>query len=531
MIKDYDAIVVGGGLAGLTSAAYLCRYGYRTLLCEKTERTGGLVGTFWHQGFAFDAGIRAFENSGILFPMLKSLNIDIEFIKNPVSIGIEKQWTRLNSRSSLQNYESMLAAIFPENASEINRIAEEIKKVMDYMDVLYAIDNPLFLDNMRDGDYFVKTLLPWLLKYQVNIRKASRLDEPVYSYLRRFTNNQALIDMIAQHFFKNTPTFFALSYFGLYLDYCYPKGGTGILAQKVADYIRSSGGEIMTRAEVKSVDVLNNQIKMADGEIYRYKKLIWAADQKALYASVSEMDSKEMSRKRLHAEGGSGGDSILTLFMGVHLAGEYFESRCGAHAFYTPETKGLSSLPGWEDAAAQGEEELYEWIGKYLECTTYEISCPALRDASLAPEGKTGVIVSTLMDYRLVRYISDNGGYEVFKEFCMKKIAEGLDTSFFPGIRENTEFMLCATPLTIERETGNTQGAITGWAFTNAVMPAENRFKKIRNSINTPMKDVFQCGQWTFSPSGLPVSILTGKLAADEVRKTLKGKKYDNDLR
>lgn len=513
----------------MTSAAYLCRYGYRTLLCEKSDRIGGLVGTFNRQGFAFDSGIRAFENSGILFPMLKILGIDIDFTKNPVSIGIENQWTRLDSRSSLRNYGEMLAAVFPENITEINLITEEIKKVMEYMDVLYAIDNPLFLDNMRDGDYFVKTLLPWLLKYEVNIRKASRLNEPVCTYLQRFTDNRALIDMIAQHFFKDTPTFFALSYFGLYLDYCYPKGGTGVLAQKVADYIRSSGGEILTRAEAIDVDVSNNQIKTADGQIFRYKKLIWAADQKALYASIGEIHSSDTKNKRLLAERCSGGDSILTVFMGVNLTGEYFEGRCGAHAFYTPGAKGLSSLSGWEEAAVHGEERLYEWIEKYLERTTYEISCPALRDASLAPEGKTGVIVSTLMDYQLVRYLSDNGNYDVFKEFCMKKITEELDASCFPGIRENIEFMMCSTPLTIERETGNAQGAITGWAFTNTVMPAENRFKKIKNAINTPIKDVFQCGQWTFSPSGLPVSILTGKLAADAVRKTLKGTKTDSE--
>jgi len=98
MNMEYDAIVVGGGIAGLTSAAYLCRYGYRTLLLEKGKKTGGFVNTFWHHGFAFDAGIRAFENSGIIRPMLKSLNIDIEFVKNPVSIGIGSQWTQLNSR-------------------------------------------------------------------------------------------------------------------------------------------------------------------------------------------------------------------------------------------------------------------------------------------------------------------------------------------------------------------------------------------------------------------------------------------------
>mgnify|MGYP003797427591 CR=1 FL=1 len=54
-------------------------------------------------------------------------------------------------------------------------------------------------------------------------------------------------------------------------------------------------------------------------------------------------------------------------------------------------------------------------------------------------------------------------------------------------------------------------------------MPAENRFKRIAGAIRTPIEDIYQCGQWTFSPSGLPVSILTGKLAADAVRRALKG--------
>lgn len=519
MSEPYDAIVVGGGLAGLTSAAYLCRYGYRTLLCEKAPHTGGLVKTFWHQGFAFDAGIRAFENSGILLPMLKSLGIDMEIIRNNVSIGIGDHWTKLDSRDSLQPYTTMLTSLFPEEAQAIARIAEEIRKVMGYMDVLYGIDNPLFLENFKDRDYLMKTLLPWLIRYQVNIRKANRLNEPVYAYLRRFTSNMALIDMIAQHFFKQTPSFFALSYFGLYLDYSYPKGGTGQLAHKVTDYIQTAGGEIRLNAAIDQVDTQTREIQLANGERIGYKKLVWAADQRTLYAATHGPDSPDIQKNRQLAEQSEGGDSVLSLFMGVDLDRGYFSDRCGAHAFYTPSTVGLSALPRWEDVVPQGDTVLTRWVGQYLENTTYEISCPALRDASLAPAGKTGIIVSTLMDYRLVRHFAETGGYEAFKAYCTDKIQAILGGSIFPGIQDKTLFALCATPMTIERETGNRHGAITGWAFTNAVMPSENRFQKIARSIQTPFEDIYQCGQWSFSPSGLPISILTGKLAADAVKK------------
>lgn len=522
MSKSYDVIVVGGGLAGLTSAAYLTKYGYKTLLCEKGKKTGGLVNTFWHNGFAFDGGIRAFENSGIIFPMLKSLGIQMDVSKNSVSIGIEDQWTKLKSKDSLLEYSEMLERIFPDDKEAVTRIAEEIRKVMGYMDVLYGIENPLFLEDMKDMKYLMKTLFPWLIRYQMNIGKASRMDEPVNEYLKGFTKNQALIDMITQHFFKETPSFFALSYFGLYLDYSYPKGGTGVLAEKMTEYITSLGGEILTETEILHVDPVKKALRTSQGETLTYRKLVWAADQKTLYGQISENMTTDMEKQRTLVKENHGGDSIVTLYLGTSLSQDYFEEKCGAHGFYTPVTKGLSTLPSYEESLVKGVLAMKEWVRDYLKLTTYEISCPSLRDESLAPEGKTGLIISTLMDYRLVSAFFKSGAYEEFKNLCIEVMSETLSSTLFPELIQHTEFAFCSTPLTILRETGNAEGAITGWAFTGE-MPAENRFKKIARSVMTPMEDIYQCGQWTFSPSGLPISILTGKLAADEVRKALKG--------
>lgn len=521
MSKEYDTVIAGGGLAGLTSAAFLSRSGFRTLLLEKGSKTGGLVNTFWHQGFAFDGGIRAFEDSGILFPMLKNLGIHMEFLKNPVSIGIADLWTRLTGPESLKDYCSMLEGSFPAQGEEIGKIESEIRKVMGHMEVLYGIENPLFLENLRNPSYLLKTLLPWLIKYQIHIRKATRLDQPIMSYLQRFTCNQALIDLITQHFFQDTPAFFALSYFTLYQDYRYPKGGTGVLAQKMTDTILASGGEIRTETAVLGIDPDNHSIAASSGETVRYRKLIWAADQKTLYAALPGKLPAEAQQQRILAERSKGNDSILTLFLGTRMTKGDVQKICGAHAFYTPTKEGLSSLPAWEEEARLGSHALLDWVRAYLSRTTYEISCPVLRDEALAPQGKTGLIISTLMDYGLVRHFAEEDSYAAFKKCCIQQIIHVLGSSLFHDLQDHTEFALCATPLTIERETGNAQGAITGWSFTNEIMPAESRFQKISASIATPIQDIYQCGQWTFSPSGLPVSILTGKLAADAVSKAL----------
>ena len=61
-----------------------------------------------------------------------------------------------------------------------------------------------------------------------------------------------------------------------------------------------------------------------------------------------------------------------------------------------------------------------------------------------------------------------------------------------------------------------------GWPPPGNFVLAENRLPKIMNAVQTPIPAVYQAGQWTFSPSGLPVSLLTGKIAADRVIKDLK---------
>jgi all-trans-retinol 13,14-reductase len=86
--NTYDTIIVGGGIAGLTAAAYLSRARKKVLLIEKNRECGGLVNSFVRDGFHFDAGVRALENAGIVFPLLKDLGIQLDVVRSKVSLGI-----------------------------------------------------------------------------------------------------------------------------------------------------------------------------------------------------------------------------------------------------------------------------------------------------------------------------------------------------------------------------------------------------------------------------------------------------------
>jgi phytoene dehydrogenase-like protein len=533
----YDVIVVGAGLAGLSSAAFLSREGIRTLVCERGANYGGLVNSFEREGFVFDGGIRAFENSGILVPMLRQLGIDLPMCKNPVTIGIGDDRIVLESRANLADYRMLLERNFPESKADIARIVASIEETMGYMDILYGIDNPLFLDSYGDTRYLFDTLLPWLAKYRKTLRHIGKMQQPIYEFLGTMTSNGELVDCIAQHFFKKTPAFFAMSYFGLYLDYCYPKGGTGVLAEKLSTYVLEWGGLIEFDTEVRSIDVSEKVVVTKDGRTFSYKKLIWAADMKALYRSVrlptieSERRRNIIEDRRSLVEHSHGGDSILGIYYATTFDRESMQRHCGAHLFYTPLKKGLQSIgpDRWKAIVADrriGEKsrkwKLKSYLKDFFSCTTFEISCPALRDPSLAPPGKSGLIASTLFEYDLAKAIKEAGWYEEFKEFCTDTVARILGSRLLPGFGDHLLFSSCATPLTIENLTGNSEGAITGWAFTDGEIPSEKRFGSIAKSVRTPIPNVYQAGQWVFSPSGLPVSALTGKLASREVLKKLK---------
>lgn len=241
-VHEYDYIVVGGGIAGLTSAAYLARAGRKVLLIEKNPECGGLVNTFSNDGFRFDAGVRALLDAGIIFPMLKDLRIELEVFKSPVSIGIENEVLHISGIGSLIDYSNLLKKIYPGSVKDIDELIRIIRRIMKHMDVLYGIENPVFKDLKKDLPFIFRKILPWFPRFILTVSKINRMNMPVEDYLKNIVSDASLRDIISQHFFRNTPTFFALSYFSLYLDYFYPKGGVGSLAEALKEKVLELGG-------------------------------------------------------------------------------------------------------------------------------------------------------------------------------------------------------------------------------------------------------------------------------------------------
>jgi phytoene dehydrogenase-like protein len=525
--KRYHSVIIGGGMAGLTAASYLAKEGKSVLLIEKNRECGGLVNTFSHNGFRFEAGVRALLNAGIIFPMLKELGMTLDVVKSKVSVGMENEIMHVEDVSSLEAYRELLVKFYPESEAEIDQVMKIIRRIMKDMDVLYGIENPNFKDMVRDRDFLFKQLLPWLPRFLFTIRRINRLNRPVEPYLAKVVSNRSLLDIIVQHFFKNTPAFFALSYFSLYLDYVYPKGGVGILADVVEKRLLELGGEIRRETIITKVLAKEKRVVDQNNVSFTYENLVWAADLKTLYRITDTEGISEGARKKFETVKQRflekrGGDSVYTLYLEVDEPPGSFQAIANGHFFYTPSKQGLGDTH-WselnsllEEGMASDKRHMLSWLERFLSLNTFEISIPVLKDPSMAPEGKTGLIVSILAEYDLFKAVAEAGWYEEFITEMEDRIIRILAGSVYPMLKDKVEDRFSFSPLSIEKRVGTSEGAITGWSFQEQV-PVIHKIQQSNRAITTPIPNVFQAGQWTYSPAGVPMSILTGKLAAQKI--------------
>jgi phytoene dehydrogenase-like protein len=523
-------VIVGAGIAGLTAAVYLTKAGHNVLLLEKNKECGGLLNSFNREGFTFDAGARSILNAGIIHPMLRDLGIELEFLESPVSIGIENDIINLTPETAVDDYRRLLEKLYPESVNDVDKIISKIETIMKDMKTMYRIDNPNFRAE-KDGAY-LRELLGWLPKFMMALRRIGKQNEPVESYLEKLTTNQSLIDIIAQHFFKKTPTSFALGYFYSYTDYIYPKGGTGELPKAMVRKIIEWDGKIQTDTEIIEVNPSEKIVKDRDGNTYSFDSLIWSADLKTLYEilethGLDEKFSTKISEQKelLHSKRGC--DSVCSLFVGVDMPLETFHSISNGHFFYTPSRQGLGEVH-WseldsliENFESKSKDEVLQWLDKYCQLTTYEISIPAFRDPALTPEGKTGLEISMLFEYDLVKKVEDTGWYDEFRTEIQKRMLDALSNTLYPGLKEKVLFQSLSTPIEIAKIAGTSEGAIVGWSYLSPV-PVVHELRKIPSSVKTPIPNVYQAGQWAYSPAGIPTAIITGWNAAKNVMKTKK---------
>jgi phytoene dehydrogenase-like protein len=528
-VTKKDIIVVGGGIAGLTAALTLANKGKDVLLIEKNEHCGGLMNSFEREGFRFEGGARALVNAGLVKPMIKEFGLDLEILPNPITLGIEDSVIRIEREQGLGTYAEMLKKLYPGSEGDIDNIIDAIRSIIEDMKVLYGVDSPLFSKKKKNILALGPSVVAWMIKFLRTMYRISKMDTPFEERLDELASNQSLKDIVGQHFFRKTPVFFALSYFALYNDYVYPKGGVGAFIQGLADAIRERGGRLLLDTKIVKVDPGAKILTDSSGNAYGYEKMIWAGDLKALYAmsdssgmGVRLRDSFAQSKEKIL--GRRGAESVYSVFLAVDLPPEYFSKIASGHLFYTPDKRGLGQihiaelrdlLGRWESIE---RDEIYAWLRKFCRYNTFEISIPALRDPDSAPPGKSGLIISALFDFELTRRIKEDGWYEEFKLRVEEEFVETISSSVYPGLKDKILFRFSFSPVSIHERVGSSEGSIVGWSFEQDI-PAVTSMFRMADSVKTALPDIYAAGKWVYSPAGGPTAIMTGRIAAKKCLK------------
>jgi phytoene dehydrogenase-like protein len=220
-----------------------------------------------------------------------------------------------------------------------------------------------------------------------------------------------------------------------------------------------------------------------------------------------------------------GGESVFSLFLQVDEPPESFGRIAHGHFFYTPSKQGLGETHRGElqellrNFLNSSKQDVLVWLDKFISLNTFEISIPGLKEKDTAPPGKTGVIISFLAGYELFKKVQEAGWLDEFVTCIEDKVIKVLSESVYPMLKDKIISRFSFSPISIHKRIASSEGAFVGWEFQKE-MPVVNRIQISDRSVFTPLPSIYQAGQWAYSPAGVPMSILTGKLAADRIIKS-----------
>ncbi len=229
MVRKYDAIVVGGGVAGAAIGALLAKRGRKTLLVEKEAALGGRSSTFSYFGYRIDTGshqVASFSSSGMK-PLFEEVGASIDLV--PIRPSL------MNFNVSTREY---TRATSPQRLKENYEDYKKLRKIISTMPK-EEID--------RTHDINAET---WLRK---NIKGEGLMD-----FFRRITGFAGLSvkEASAGAFLETLKDAFTAEMTIAYLK----EGGFIRYTEALAQSMERNGGEILTGVEVTSIGIDGNGV-------------------------------------------------------------------------------------------------------------------------------------------------------------------------------------------------------------------------------------------------------------------------------
>lgn len=494
-------IVIGAGIGGLTAAAVLAREGVEVTVLEAQAYPGGCAGTFYHQGYHFDAGATlaaGFYPGGPMDLVAKATSVKkwpARAATAVMSVYLPKD-QRITLWSDERRWQERISA-FGTRGLSFWAWQERTADAMWDM----ALKLPSWpLQSIRDAAQLAQIGFNWLAHSQhKSLLPGLFVDafEPVRSRLRDapeslrlFVDAQLLIS--AQATSDEVNSLYGASALDLpRRGVAYIEGGMGVLAKELIEAVRQHGGQVLYHREVIRLFRRSGQklaVETKRGEIFMADAIV-ANLTPANLAQIMNSNSLTSNQKTtVIPEDGWG---AFTMYLGVDSS-------------YIP-----TDEPTHHQVVA----------GRPLaEGNSIFISVSPAWDTLRTPFGQRAVTISahTKLHEWWKIYHQDHARYEDRKATYAEKILNIAETAL-PGIRQAIRLSLVGTPITFQRFTRRVGGWVGGFPQTHLL---RTKGARIRSGI-------WMVGDSIFPGQSITATALGGIRVARQVLNELKYRYYN----
>jgi phytoene dehydrogenase-like protein len=458
----YDAVIIGSGIGGLTVALYLAKAGMKVLVLEKHYVPGGYCGSFWKNGYYFDAAAHILSScrpAGQVGRLLSdhTLTTRLEFVRcNPSDVMLTRH-ARVFIKTEYEELVGEFQAAFPAER-------KGIRQLLDYM----AATDPIRLYADLKERTFAELLDNYVddteLKSQLSIQlgniglPSSRASAVTAAFLYR----EFVFD-------------------GGY----YPKGGMQAFPDLLVSRLREYGGHIAFLSQAMNIQVENGKVSSVTARTngkhlqqFRTQLVVMNGDPIQLFDGLLKGTSLA-ERSRLLLESLEPSMSSIMVHMGVRGNIERIcKYPCNLWYF------GGEHVDDYYTAICEGE------LG--LDQDFVFFSIPTLHDRSILPTNRHSIQCILGAPYRPRSFWEKEGLKRQIEDRVVSMVEQ-----YIPGLSKLTEFCVVATPPTLYKFTSNFQGAMYGWASTREQL---GRYSGLAEGISDV--GIHLVGHWAGLPTG-----------------------------
>ena len=254
-------VVIGGGIAGLASAALLAREGHKVTLLEGRPEVGGRAGSWEQDGFRFDTGPswylmpEVFDHFYRLLDTTAEKELSLITLDPGYRVYFESVAEPLDVSAELEDNLELFEAIEPGAGDRLEKYLDSARETYELAKLRFLYTTFADIRTLLRRDMLSKTskFLRLLL-------------EPLSSLVGRKFRDQRLRQVLGYPavFLGSSPyltpsMYHLMSHLDLADGVLYPIGGFTRVIESIADLARAEGATIITRAEVTRIVVENGK--------------------------------------------------------------------------------------------------------------------------------------------------------------------------------------------------------------------------------------------------------------------------------